>query len=91
MPQIVPEQARKDDKQAGQMAGDYSMPITPTALPLQTYYQRLELQAVEFDLTAMANAGPVRLTWIQSPRGKPDSQAVVYQHFIWLARGLANR
>ncbi|MCU1727029.1 hypothetical protein NTD86_08515 [Pseudomonas sp. 7P_10.2_Bac1] len=31
MPPIVPEQARNDDKQTGQMAGDYSMLITPLA------------------------------------------------------------
>ena len=31
MPPIVPEQARNDDKQTGQMAGDYSMLITPPA------------------------------------------------------------
>ncbi|QLJ16379.1 hypothetical protein H0H12_10840 [Pseudomonas putida] len=31
MPPIVPEQARSDDKQTGQMAGDYSMLFTPPA------------------------------------------------------------
>lgn len=57
------------------------------ALPRQTQYQRLELLAVEFDLAAMANAGPVELALIQSPHGKPDTYAVVHQHF----RRLANR
>ncbi|CAI8887947.1 hypothetical protein EMIT0P265_30667 [Pseudomonas zeae] len=36
---------------------------------------------VEFDLATMANAGQVKLTLIQSSRGKPDTHPVVYKHF----------
>ena len=51
------------------------------SLPRQAQHQRLELFAVEFDLAAMANAGPVKLALIESSRRKPDTHAVVHQHF----------
>lgn len=84
MPPIVPEQARNDDKQAGQMAGDYSVLITPPA-PTRCHGKPstnvLELFAVEFDLAAVANTGPVKLALIQAPCGKPHAHAIVHQHF----------
>ncbi|MBC3504865.1 hypothetical protein HU761_26150 [Pseudomonas sp. SWRI59] len=63
MPPIVPEQARNDDKQTGQNGRRLQHADHTTcadALPRQAQYQRLELLAVEFDLTAVANAGPVK-------------------------------
>lgn len=66
------------------MAGVYSMLIAPPA-PTRCHgrpsTKAWSLFAVEFDLAAMANAGPVKLALIESSRCKPDTYAVVHQHF----------
>jgi hypothetical protein len=55
----APEQAQHDDKQTGQMPGDYSKLVTPPAPTCcngKPSINALELFAVEFDLAPMANA-----------------------------------
>ena len=51
------------------------------SLPGQPQYQSLKLLGVEFDFRAVPDAWPMKLALVQSPRGQPDTHAVMHQNF----------